>query len=83
MRAVGGINEVNLHGMTKKQAKAFLDGRLRHLDASVYRVRVIHGYNGGTELRDMVREEYKKHPKVRRIEHGVNPGETYLVIREL
>ena len=34
-------------------------------------------------LRDAVRARYASHPKVRRIELGLNPGETDLVLREL
>ena len=51
--------------------------------ASVYRLKVIHGYHGGTVLRDAVRARYRNHPKVKRIEVGLNPGETDLVLREL
>ena len=51
--------------------------------ASVYRLKVIHGYHGGTVLRDAVRVRYRNHPKVKRIEVGLNPGETDLVLREL
>lgn len=77
-----GIQEIDIHGMTKLQARAAVDARLRRADRSVYRLRVIHGYHGGTALRDMLRGEYKKHPKVLRVELGLNPGETDLVLRE-
>ncbi len=77
-----GIVELDLHGMTKTQAKAAVDARLRRADRSVYRLRLIHGYHGGTELRDMLRSAYRGHPKVLRVEVGLNPGETDLVLRE-
>ena len=80
---LGGFLEINVHNMTKMQAIAAIDARLRRADASVYRLRVIHGYHGGTVLRDAVRAHYKNHPKVKRIELGLNPGETDLVLREL
>jgi len=80
---LGGFLEINVHNMTKTQAIAAIDARLRRADASVYRLRVIHGYHGGTVLRDAVRAHYKNHPKVKRIELGLNPGETDLVLREL
>ncbi len=79
---LSGVVEVDLHGMTKLQAKTAIDAKLRRADRSVYRLRVIHGYRGGTELRDMVRSVYRNHPKVLRVELGVNPGETDLVLRE-
>ncbi len=78
-----GILEIDVHGMTKYQAKVMIDSRLRRTDVSVYRVRIIHGYRSGTELRDMVREEYgRNHPKVLRVAYSINPGETELVLRE-
>ena len=69
--------------MTKAQAITAIDAQLRRADASVYRIRVIHGYHGGTVLRDAVRARYKNHPKVMRIELGLNPGETDLILRDL
>lgn len=80
---LGGFLEIDVHNMTRTQAIAAIDARLRRADASVYRLRVIHGYHGGTALRDAVRTTYKSHPKVKRIELGLNPGETDLVLREL
>ena len=75
--------EIDVHGMTKAQALTAIDARLRMADHSVYRLRVIHGYHGGTILRDAVRAHYRNHPKVIRIELGLNPGETDLILREL
>ena len=77
------IMELDVHNMTRVQAVTAIDARLRRADGSVYRLRVIHGYHGGTALRDMVRKHYRAHPKVRRIELGMNPGETEFVLREL
>ncbi len=78
-----GVVEIDVHGMTKKQAKAHIESAVMRAGASVYRIRVIHGYRGGTELRDMVRRELKNHPKVIRTELRLNPGETDLILREL
>lgn len=78
----GGVVELDLHGMTQIQAKAAVDAALRRAGGSVYRLRVVHGYRGGTQLRDMLRREYGKHPKVKRLELGLNPGATDLVLRE-
>jgi len=72
------IIELDVHGMTLYQAKVVIDSKLRR-SAGAYRIRVIHG---GTSLRDGIRKEYAKHPKVLRIELGLNPGETDLVLRE-
>ena len=74
--------EIDVHGMTKQQAFTAIDARLRRADGA-YRLRVIHGYHGGTVLRDAIRAHYRNHPKVKRIELALNPGETDLVLREL
>jgi len=80
---LSGFQEIDVHSMTRVQAITAIDARLRRADSSVYRLRVIHGYHGGTVIRDAVRSRYKNHPKVKRIEIGINPGETDLVLREL
>lgn len=78
-----GFQEVDVHGMNKTQAFTAIDARLRRSDGTVYTLRVIHGYHGGTVLRDAIRTHYRNHPKVKRIELGMNPGETDLILREL
>mgnify|MGYP003281943551 CR=1 FL=1 len=77
-----GILELDLHGMNAYQAKTAVDAALRRAKGGTYRLRLIHGYRGGTALRDMLRTAYRSHPKVLRIELGLNPGETDLVLRE-
>lgn len=76
------ILEVDLHGCTVCQGEVAIDAALRRAKAGTYRIRVIHGYQSGTALRDMVRRRYAKHPKVLRLEMGMNPGVTDLVLRE-
>ena len=68
--------------MTWWQAQAAIDAALRRAGRSVYRLELIHGYHGGTQLRDMIRRTYAAHPKVLRLELGLNPGITELVLRE-
>ena len=84
MARLGGpaFAELDVHGMTKEQAITAIDARLKRAQG-LYTLRVIHGYRGGTVLRDAVRTHYKNHPKVKRIEIGLNPGETDLILREL
>lgn len=81
--AAAGIQEIDVHGMNVYQAKVCLQAALRRAGRSVYRIRVIHGYNSGTAIRQMVREELSHDPKVLRIELGLNQGQTDLVLREL
>ena len=78
-----GMIELDLHGMTQLQARSAINSALKRAGRSVYRLRVIHGYNGGTALRDMIRREYRGNPKVLRVEMGLNAGATDLVLREL
>lgn len=77
-----GILELDLHGKNTYQAKVALEAALRRAGAGTYRIRIIHGYHGGTVLRDMVRREYGAHPRVKRVESGFDPGITDLVLRE-
>jgi len=76
-----GIVTVDVHGMNVLQAKTLIDSKLK--GSKAYRLVVIHGYHSGTILREMVRSTYKNHPKVLRVEVGLNLGETTLVLKEL
>ena len=78
----GGTVTIDLHGMSCYQAQIAVDGALRRAKRDTYRIELVHGYHGGSGLRDMVRRTYKNHPKVRRIDIGLNPGVTELVLRE-
>jgi len=75
------IVEMDVHGMTLYQAQTAIDAALKRAGGA-YRIRVIHGFHGGTALRDGIRERYAAHPKVKRIELGLNQGQTDLVLRE-
>lgn len=80
-----GIVEINLHGMNAYKAKILIDSQLRRANGSVYHIRLIHGFHSGTELKEMIQDVYGngKHPKVKRLKNGSNPGITDLVLREL
>ena len=80
---ISAFQEVDIHGMTKAQAFTAIDAKLRRAKGAVYTLRIIHGYHGGTILRDAIRSHYKNHPQVKRIELGLNPGETDLILKEL
>ena len=77
-----GIIEIDLHGKNGYQTRLTLNAALRQAKAGTYRIRCIHGYHGGTVLRDIIRSEYDGHPRVIRIETGIDPGSTDLVLRE-
>lgn len=79
-----GIIEIDVHGMNTEEAVNAVASKVRSAGNSVYRIRVIHGYHGGTRIRSGIREEfsYGREPKVKRIEMGTNQGITELILRE-
>ena len=77
-----GVIELDVHEMNRAQAKTYIDSQLKRAKKDVYQIKVIHGYRGGTAIRDMVRKTYRNHPKVVRVELSLNPGETVLVLKE-
>ena len=74
---------LDLHGYTADQARVKVDAALRRADRGTYQIRCVHGFHGGTVIRDTLQYKYRSHPKVKRIMPGDNPGVTVLVLREL
>ena len=79
---LSGIVTLDLHGRNTYQAKISIDAALRRAGGGTYRLRLIHGYHGGTALRDFIRAEYNRHPKVKRLLLSPDGGATELVLRE-
>ena len=79
MALTAGIVELDLHGKNEYQAKVAIDAALRRAKAGTYRLRLIHGYHGGTALRDMIRRDYAS--KCLRV-LPLDNGRTDLVLRE-
>lgn len=73
------VMEVDIHGLTAEDAKHRLEHLLSGAAPGIEEVRVIHGYNGGQVLRDMVRLRLK-HPRIRSKLVCLNPGETRLLL---
>lgn len=76
----GNCIEVNIHGMTAQEAKRALEQLLSRAGKSVTEVKVIHGYNNGQVLRDMVRSQLK-HPRISAKLICLNPGETRIILK--
>lgn len=76
------IVEIDLHGRNVYQSRIAIDAALRRATAATCRIRIIHGCNSGSVLRDYVRSEYTDHSRVLRIVEGRNTGITDLVLRE-
>ncbi|MCQ2401158.1 MAG: Smr/MutS family protein [Lachnospiraceae bacterium] len=80
----GPIIEVDCHGLTRDRAVKKIEAVLHGAPESAYRIRVIHGYNRGTVIRDAVYREfgYGLEPRVKRIVPGDNMGITELILKE-
>ena len=76
----GASVTIDLHGKNKYQAKVAIDAALRR-SRGVYRIRLVHGFNRGTELRDFIRAEYADRHGILRLDTA-DPGATTLILRE-
>ncbi len=72
--------ELDLHCQTVDSARKLLTDTLKKIPSDVHEIHVIHGYHGGTALRDMVRN-YRHHRIERKI-LGLNQGTTIFVIKK-
>ena len=75
--------KIDLHGMRQEEAIRVIDKAIAGADSTTYQIQLVHGYNRGTRLREMIYDWYRYEPKVKRIIPGDNPGVTILVMREL
>ncbi len=79
----GAFVKIDLHGLRQEDAIKVIDKALAAAGPATYQLQLIHGYNRGTSLRNMIRDWYQYDPKVKRIIPGDNPGITVLVLKEL
>ena len=71
--------EIDIHGFTEQMAIKTLEKFIVSCDKSVSEINVIHGYHGGSALKDMVRNPNKLRSKrIRRRKLSMNQGETIL-----
>ena len=75
--------KVDLHGLHQEEAIKVIDKAIAAADSTTYQIQLIHGYNRGTKLRQMIYDWYRYESKVKRIIPGDNPGITVLVLKEL
>ncbi len=76
----GGVISVDLHEYTVSDAKQKLQSTVNTAPKNTQEIIVIHGYNNGTALRDMVRKEFKNKRVVKKF-LGMNQGVTILVLK--
>lgn len=74
------VLSADLHGLYEEDAKNLLLNWLDHAPPGITELRVIHGSNRGTVLRDMVRDDLS-HPKIKAKLASLNPGETRLILK--
>ena len=79
--AAAGCITLDIHGKNAYQARVAIDAALRR-SRGAYRIRVVHGFHGGTALRDMIYDEYSARAGVLRVVR-VGDGVTELILREL
>ncbi len=72
--------EVDIHNMTREEARRYLTLFLNRVNGSIREVEVIHGWSGGTVLKDMVQKSFR-HPKVKAKVVSMNPGITILILK--
>ena len=77
------IIELDLHGLSSEEARYRIEKTVKEAGSGVYRIRCIHGYHGGTRIKEMIRREfgYGLEPKIKSIQNGDNEGITELVLR--
>ena len=85
MNLTSGIIEVDLHGLRTEEAIQRAKNEVNRASGSVYIIRLIHGYHGGTRIREAIEDEfsYGREEKVKKIRQGANPGITELLLREV
>ena len=74
------IMTVDLHTMTTAEAKKWLAAKVSGAPKEVKEIEVVHGYRGGTALRDMVRKSFH-HPRIERKILGMNQGSTIFILK--
>ena len=75
------VRTVDVHGMRTAAARTAVLFALK-TSGGAYRIRIVHGYHGGTAIRDMVRAEFALDPRVLRV-CAADDGVTDLVLREV
>lgn len=75
----GTVMQVDLHGLYEAPARDLLLNWLDHAPPGITELRVIHGSNRGTVLRDMVRG--LSHPLIAAALPTLTPGATRLVLK--
>lgn len=69
--------EIDVHGMTKAEAKTAIERLIASLDDSEKEVRIIHGYRSGQVLREAIQSpRFIRSKRFKRKKFTLNRGET-------
>lgn len=74
------VMTADIHGMTASDAKSQLQKLLSRIGPNTEELIIVHGYNGGQVLRDMVRKELK-HPRIQSKLLSLNAGQTRILLK--
>lgn len=83
LKAKACSNSIDVHGRTKAEAELIITQAIYNAyDAGKMEIRVIHGYNSGTIIKDMIQTEIVKLDEVQRVEPVLgNSGETRIILK--
>ncbi len=80
MKNMQEIIEVDLHNLKIDEAKNYLDKIINTAPKHTKEIIVIHGYNRGHALADMIRNKYH-HKRIERKFLSINQGITSLILK--
>lgn len=77
------MNEtIDVHGMTKNEAKKAIEKLIASCPKGTERVTVIHGYHNGTELKEMIQSRNGiRSKRIERKRYTMNQGETIFILK--
>lgn len=70
---------VDVHGMKCSQAKRFINNIINAI-RETFKLVIIHGYNHGTAIKDMLADNFKNTHIVEQYQDPYNKGVTYMVL---
>ena len=72
--------EIDIHGMTELEAKIAIEKYIVSLPKDAEEVRIIHGYHGGTALKELVRSNKIRSKRIYKKKFTMNQGETIYIL---
>lgn len=72
--------KIDIHGMRVEAARFRLESIIQSCNAQISEIVVIHGYNSGQALKDMVGE--LQAPRIKKIRATLNEGQTIIDLKK-